>query len=56
MTFNEALQRLKDDRILESNMIEALEIPFDMFIKIALSNRYSRSINNLITRLENETK
>jgi len=54
MTKLEALEILKDTRVLSTDMLEALDTSFERFLRIAQfdKKRYSRYVDKLIKREE----
>ena len=54
MTFNQALQKLKDDRILYTDMLEPLGLSFEFFLRFAqLSDKgVAKVTDRLISHLE----
>ena len=56
MTFNQALDRLKSERILWSDMLEPLSINFEFFLRLGQLKKEEENavIDRLITHLESK--
>ena len=59
MTFNQALQKLKDDRTLYTDMLEPLNLSFEFFLSLSQltsKNDYEKVTDRLITYLESKSQ
>tara|TARA_B100000900_G_scaffold169739_2_gene144175 strand:- start:560 stop:739 length:180 start_codon:yes stop_codon:yes gene_type:complete len=58
MTFNQALQKLKDERTLYTDMLEPLNLSFEYFLRMAqLSDKgLAKVTDRLIAHLESKIK
>ena len=56
MTFNQALQKLKDDRTLYPDMLEPLGLSFEFFLRLGQLNDkgLEKVTDRLITHLESK--
>lgn len=54
MSFNQALQKLKDERVLYTSMLEPLNLSFEFFLRMGQLNAKGtdKVITKLITHLE----
>jgi hypothetical protein len=56
MSFNQALQKLKDERILYTSMLDPLNLSFEFFLRMGQLNDKGtdRVVTKLIAYLENK--